>query len=312
MPEISVVMSVYKESLDSFKMAVNSILCQDYEDFDFIIINDNPNEEKYRKYIAELSNKKIRYFDNQSNIGLARCMNKAAALSKAKYLARMDADDCSEPNRLSIEYETALRKGADVVYSPCIIMDAEGNEIRKTPYYNENYIYKKLPIENPIIHPSVLLNRERFIRLGGYNNYITSQDYDLWLRMLANGYNFSGVKECLIRKTDHRESVSSDKAYLQLVTGQYISYQYVKFLKSKKYFFSEEDYKKFLVRRDAFNKEKSIKADSDIHILFEIKEDNNSKTVDYLKLYLSSPMLIRNGLYKRMIMLLVKAYSNNR
>ena len=60
MAEISVVMSVYKESLENFCVAVDSILNQDFEDYDFIIINDNPGEEKYRKYIDGLKNEKIR------------------------------------------------------------------------------------------------------------------------------------------------------------------------------------------------------------------------------------------------------------
>ncbi len=91
-------MSVYNGDM-YLKEAIESILNQTFTDFEFLIINDG-SIDKSEKVIKSYSDKRIRYYKNSKNLGLAASLNKGVGLSKAKYLARMDGDDVSYPNRL--------------------------------------------------------------------------------------------------------------------------------------------------------------------------------------------------------------------
>ena len=96
---ISVVMSVYNAE-KYLKEAIDSILNQTYQDFEFIIVNDCSDDRSLailKNY--EKSYKSIRLINNSENLGLTKNLNRALAISKGKYIARMDADDISELNR---------------------------------------------------------------------------------------------------------------------------------------------------------------------------------------------------------------------
>ena len=101
MPKITVLMSIYKEPIDWMILSIDSIIEQTYKDFEFIIINDNPerldNTKLLEKYLKKDS--RIKIVNNSENIGLTKSLNKGLAVSTGEYIARMDADDISLPTR---------------------------------------------------------------------------------------------------------------------------------------------------------------------------------------------------------------------
>lgn len=101
-PDITVIMPIYKESLKQIKEAVTSIIQQTYKNFTFIIIVDNPDNVEGKRYIQEQQKKNdnIKIIENESNIGLAKSLNIAISHVKTEYIARMDADDIAQPDRL--------------------------------------------------------------------------------------------------------------------------------------------------------------------------------------------------------------------
>jgi len=99
-PKISVIMSVYN-SEKTLKRAVDSILNQIFDDFEFIIIDDCSIDNSWnilKEY--EKQDKRVKVFKNEKNLGLAANLNKGLKLAKADIIARMDSDDYSYPNRL--------------------------------------------------------------------------------------------------------------------------------------------------------------------------------------------------------------------
>ena len=104
MPKISVIMSIYNTRREYIIRAVDSILKQTFDDFEFIIVNDG-SEDFVRETIQTFSDKRIKYLENGKNIGLVRSLNRALELSSGEYIARMDSDDISLPQRFERQVE---------------------------------------------------------------------------------------------------------------------------------------------------------------------------------------------------------------
>ena len=101
-PIISVIMSVYNEPLDWVQESIDSILQQTFGNFEFIIINDNPNNKELFDFLItnKIKDNRIIIINNDENIGLTKSLNKGLERAKGEYIARMDADDISLPERL--------------------------------------------------------------------------------------------------------------------------------------------------------------------------------------------------------------------
>ena len=100
MSAISVLISIYKEPEVYIAEAVKSILNQTLSDIEIIIVNDNPQRKEIKGFVSSFNDERIIFIQNEKNLGLALSMNKAAEYATAPYLARMDADDIAEPERL--------------------------------------------------------------------------------------------------------------------------------------------------------------------------------------------------------------------
>ena len=100
---ISVILPAYNAE-EYIYAAIDSILQQTYTNFELIVINDASTDHT-EEIILSFSDKRIRYIKNEQNLKLIKTLNKGIALANGKYIARMDADDISMPNRFQIEYE---------------------------------------------------------------------------------------------------------------------------------------------------------------------------------------------------------------
>ena len=212
-PKVSVIMSVYNGE-KFLKEAVESILNQTFSDYEFIIINDGSTDHT-PQVLASFDDPRL-VIVNQDNRGLAISLNRGIRLAKGTYIARMDADDVSEPTRLERQVEV-LDRNSDVVLVACWhkVIDEKGNVLahRRLPT-DGRQLARLLMHDNPICHGSVLMRKEAVEAVGLYDeNLRYAQDYDLWLRMLRKGYSFSIVPEFLYRYRISPESVA--KLYLQ-------------------------------------------------------------------------------------------------
>lgn len=185
---------------------------------------------------------------NDRNIGLAMSLNRAIEVAHGEYLARMDADDISKPERLERELEYLINNGLDVVSCVADKIDENGNvwgEIK--PFNNRPEVIKDLlEIQNVIIHPTVLMRTDIIKSVGGYRNFPSCQDYDLWLRLITNNYKIGIINENLFQFRKHRDSVTATRRYNQILNEKYIREMYHQRLKNGKDSYSEDDLKKFL------------------------------------------------------------------
>lgn len=198
-PKISVVMAVYNEK-DYVSDAIESILSQEFHDFEFIIIDDGSNDST-RMIIAKYKDPRIRTY-KQQNRGLPFSIARGVNLAKGKYIARIDGDDIAHKKRFSIQLDY-LEKHKDVgmIGSYAYINDlSDGN----TYVYKPPIDYKSIMIhmlrDNPMIHSSLMFRKTAYKKIGGYNPGIRlSEDYDLCIRM-AEKYKICNLPEVLITR----------------------------------------------------------------------------------------------------------------
>ena len=258
MNKLAVLMSIYNETETEIMQSVNSILNQTYKDFVLIIVYDNPKDDKLKKVVDKLKNKdkRITILYNEKNIGLAMSMNKAFDYANAKYVARMDADDIAEKDRLEKEIKI-LESGYDFVYSNYVYIDELGNEINKdTEIYSEKITKKILPYRNTIHHPTVMFTSEIFEKSGKYRNFPCSQDYDLWLRFKENNAKMYAINDVLLKYRVRENSTSQEKMMKQIATLKYMRKLYKQRQKNGKDDYSINNYNNYIEKLGVNNETK--------------------------------------------------------
>lgn len=222
---ISVVMSVYNEDNHEVSQAINSILNQTYSNFELIIVNDNPKNTELPEILTDFQKKdqRIVLLNNNKNIGVAKTLNKAIEIAKGQYLARMDADDISHPERFVKELRYLKDGNFDVVTTNAQYIN-ENDELagqhsfipRGPKAYEE-----LLTVACNIIHPSVMMKKSSVDAVNGYRA-LRCEDYDLWLRMLDHGYKIGGIDENLMSYRIRNSGVTQSKPLLMYYASQYV------------------------------------------------------------------------------------------
>ena len=199
-------MSVYAEPIEWIRQSVDSILCQTFDDYEFIIVNDKPDREELRELLDDYSKKdgRIVVISNEDNIGLTKSLNKALSVANGIYIARMDADDYSHPMRFEKQI-SFLESHPDVVMIGCYarIMKEDGRIIGEMHTRNDyNQLKLMIPFTQPAFHPSMMYKRVVDKEPVRYDEGMKmSQDYELCSRLID--YPISNIPEYLI---DYRMS----------------------------------------------------------------------------------------------------------
>lgn len=213
MPRVSVIMPV-KGAQTYLSEAIESILHQTFADFEFLVITEpGTNHEIIDAYLDT----RIKHIETAQSIGLARCLNYGIQMAKGEYIARMDADDISFPNRLERQV-TYLDEHHDVgiVGTGYESINESGRTLSiSSKSSSPEFIKWQSLFVNPIIHASVLARADVIRRLGGYNPaMVHSEDYDLWVRAMENA-KIVNLPDVLIKLRDHSGRVSRVSANLQ-------------------------------------------------------------------------------------------------
>ena len=199
--KISVVMSVYNAE-KYLSEAIGSILSQTLGDFEFILVDDASTDGSpalLERYAA--LDGRIVLLKNPENIGLTKSLNRGLAVARGEYIARMDADDISVPERFA-KQAAFLDAHPDYSFVSCIgrYIDENGNpeQLRLFPETNEE-IYAMMPKVDAVMHPGVMFRRDDIAKIGNYcEDFRVVQDYDLWFRGMAAGYRFYNIQEPLL------------------------------------------------------------------------------------------------------------------
>lgn len=212
-PVVTVLMSVYNGAR-WLEEAITSILTQTFKDFEFIIVNDGSTDKTLEiiKNFQELDPRIV--LINKSNTGLADSLNCGICNAKGEWIARLDADDLCEPDRLKKQYQLAQSCKDFVLIGSCMrFIDEQGviGVIDCPPITHKGLMKNLMVLERFFAHSSAFYRTETVRTIGGYRARIKrAQDYDLWLRLSEVGA-FAVVDELLIRHRKHDGQISNEE-----------------------------------------------------------------------------------------------------
>ena len=180
--EVTVFMPVYNCE-KYLEEAIKSILNQNFKNFELLIINDGSTDKSY-DILKRFNDNRIRIYNNERNMGLPYTRNKGLKLARGRYLALMDADDISKPNRLEKQVEF-LNNNIDVDIVASNVDWLIDNKLKKSKKYFFNYDNANIGLmfRNVIINSSSMIRMDLIKR---YNiiykeEYFVGQDYAFWV-----------------------------------------------------------------------------------------------------------------------------------
>lgn len=207
MPKVSVLMPTYNTDPQHLREAIESILSQTYTDFEFLILDDcSPNPE-VREVIKSYKDSRIRYFENEENLGISNSRNKLLDLAEGEYLAVFDHDDVSMPLRLELQIEFLDNNPEVGVLGSAVEETPKGN-ILKYPSDNDD-IEDYLMFKCAVVHSSSMLRKKVLTdnSICYENAYSPAEDYMLWVRLIGKT-KFANIPEILLHYRVHAQNTT--------------------------------------------------------------------------------------------------------
>ena len=212
MPQVSVIMSVYNaQSEEILRTAIESICSQTFLDFEFIICDDGSTDdtwEKLQKIAA--TDSRIQLIHNKENRKAGYARNCCIRQASGNYIAVMDADDISDPRRLEIEKEYLDEHGeCDFVGGRGQFFIQDIGDDQETYWFCKTPKAKDFLFSVPFVHASCMFRKEALQKVHGYDTTkkrVRMEDYDMLLRLYANGCYGSNVEDILyyIRRDENQ------------------------------------------------------------------------------------------------------------
>ena len=214
---VTVLMSVYNGEA-FLRNAIDSILNQTFTDFEFVIYDDC-STDRTSEIILSYSDSRIVYRRNDTNQGLTRNLADGVNRSGACYIARMDADDISFPQRLAKQVRFMDEHPDVTILGSSVSFFKEKKEDGSIAYQpvDDETIKATLFISFTLLHPSIILRRSDLVRYQlNYNpEYRYSQDHELYLSCILKGLKFANLSEPLLYMRSHSDSISRAKHRVQ-------------------------------------------------------------------------------------------------
>jgi glycosyltransferase involved in cell wall biosynthesis len=257
-PKVTVLMPVYNGET-YLAEAIESILVQTFKKFEFLIINDSSTDNSL-SIIKEYAKKdaRVKLANNQKERGIVGGLNTGLELAKGKYIARMDSDDVSLPDRLEIQVKFMDENPEVGVCGSWIKLFGKADSIVKNPV-DHNEIMCNLLFFNAIAHPSVMIRTALFKKYDlKYLNFPHAEDFELWTRcsflfklhnipkFLLNyrvsGQNITSQKKGVLAETAY--TIFKKKLVLLGISPNKEVAEFHKFIGDKMVFESEKQLKK--------------------------------------------------------------------
>lgn len=196
MPTIAALMSVYRAT-DPAELAValQSLATQTRPADEIVVVLDGPVPDAVRGVLDQFG--LARLVPLEENVGLGQALNAGMATIDADYIARLDSDDAARPERFERQL-AYLEEHPEVAALGTAVEEFEhslgdGGAIRSLPANPRKYA----AINSPLNHPSVMFRTDAVREVGGYQHVPFMEDYDLWARLLADGYELANLEEPL-------------------------------------------------------------------------------------------------------------------
>lgn len=232
-PKISVIMGIYN-CAQTLEEAIESILSQSYDDWELIMCDDGSTDNtrdialKYEQKYPD----KIKVIWNRKNSGLNYTLNHCLKYTKGTYIARMDGDDISLPERFEKEVDFLdTHSEYAIVSSPMIYFDESGDwgsgKAIEIPQLSDFVFHAPFHC-----HAPCMIRREAYEKVNGYTvdkRLLRYEDCNLWYKMYSNGYRGYNLQEPLYKMRDDRNAYSrrTISSRMRAVYVQYVGFRMI-------------------------------------------------------------------------------------
>lgn len=219
---VSIVMSLYKPDKELLRKSIEAISDQSYSKIEIIIIDDGLSNEE-NLFLKKLIQDKKNFFiyKNPKNLGLTKSLNIGISKSKGELIARNDADDISDKQRIEKQVNYFKKnKKIGVLGTWYSVVNAKKEKYLYQYLNDHNILFEMLFETNPFCHSSVMFKKDIFEEFNGYNQkFKVSQDLDLWFR-ISKKYSLNILQENLLERYLSKNSISmSYKRWMQLYSS---------------------------------------------------------------------------------------------
>lgn len=235
MPKVSVIMGVYNCE-KTINESIDSILSQTFDDWEFVICDDGSTDDTYSIIVEYASNfpEKFVILKNKENMGLNHTLNRCLKESNGEYIARMDGDDISLPDRFEKEVDF-LDKHSEysIVSTPMIFFDENGD-------WGKNVAIEK-PTKHDFIrhspihcHAPCMIRKSAYFDVGGYTEderMLRCEDVNLWYKLYSQNHIGYNLNEPLYKMRDDKNALRrrSFKSRMNFVYTTYVGFRLFEF-----------------------------------------------------------------------------------
>lgn len=210
-PTVSVILPVYNCELYIYD-AVQSILNQSFTNFELIIIDDCSTDATVA-IINSFKDSRIRLIVKEKNSGYTDSLNYAISICKGEFIARMDGDDISLPERFQKQVDF-LNANKDVIMCGTGIQIMDSDKLLFHPS-SHDAIKVKLCFSNAFFHPTVMFRKDVFAHFHYNKEFEPAEDYDLWAQLVFKG-KVMNIDEVLLKYRVHTNQISNYKNEIQI------------------------------------------------------------------------------------------------
>lgn len=211
-PKISVLTPLYNTNPEYLKEMINSVLNQTFKDFEFILLNDSPDNNKIETIVKSYNDPRIKYFKNDKNMGISFSRNKLIDLAQGEYIAVFDHDDISLHSRLEKQADYLDKHPLTGVVS-CNYKNIYSKRITNFPCENSE-IKKELVIMGLVVVHSGAMIRKSVLtdnNIRYEEEFSPCEDYMLWAKLI-NKTCFHNIKEVLLLYRDSKDNTSNKQS----------------------------------------------------------------------------------------------------
>jgi glycosyltransferase involved in cell wall biosynthesis len=243
-PKASLILPCYNAER-TIEETLTSLTRQTLNDFEIVAVDDGSEDATISKLESWAAHEKRLKIINQPHKGVIAAANLGIKESRSKYIARMDADDVTHPQRLELQVRY-LDEHPEVAVVSSLVQAFADDGIREgyqlyvewlNSLITNEEIRREMFVESPLANPSVMIRKDWLEKMGGYEEHSWPEDYDLWMRMYLAGAIFEKIPKVLLMWRDHKERITRTDP----------RYSVTNFLRAKAYYLARGP----LCRKDA-------------------------------------------------------------
>lgn len=214
-PNVSVLTPIYNTNPVHLRECIESILNQTFTDFEFLILNDSPDNKDIENIVKEYAQRdqRVKYLKNEKNIGISASRNRLLELARGKYIAIFDHDDVSVPTRLA-QQVAFLDANPDIGVVSGWLEYFDGDiveTVMKNPEHDAD-IKIMMTYNCSVAHTAAMIRKSILTdnNIEYEELYTPSEDYRLWARLMAVTH-FYNIPQILVRYRNHSENTTATR-----------------------------------------------------------------------------------------------------